>query len=69
MKDEDKKKNDKPTARPIVYFKDFEKRFDDLLTKNRTPRAESTIQTATEDTHRSHTVPEELSMMTTAKKR
>ena len=68
MKDEDKKKNDKPTARPIVYFKDFEKRFDDLLTKNRTPRAESTIQTGT-DTQRSHTVPEELSRMTTAKKR
>ena len=43
MKDEEAKKEAKPTARPIVYFKDFEKRFDDLLTKNRTPRAESTI--------------------------
>ena len=43
MKDEKALKDAKPTARPIVYFKDFEKRFDDLLTKNRTPRAESTI--------------------------
>ena len=28
----------RPVARPVVYFKDFEKRFDSLLNKNKTPR-------------------------------
>ena len=41
-----KEKTNKPTARPIVYFKDFEKRFDELLAKNKTPRGQhSTIST------------------------
>ena len=38
MKDAEKKENSKPTAKPVMYFKDFEKRFDELLTKNKTPR-------------------------------
>ena len=38
MKDAEKKLNAKPTATPVVYFKDFEKRFDELLVKNKTPR-------------------------------
>lgn len=43
MKDAEKKLKSKPTTRPVVYFKDFEKRFDELLTKNKTPRADTTI--------------------------
>ena len=39
MKDEAKRAQSKPKIRPVVYFKDFERRFDDLLTKNKTPRA------------------------------
>ena len=39
MKDEEKRAKSKPKIRPVVYFKDFERRFDDLLTKNKTPRA------------------------------
>ena len=31
MKEAERKLNEKPTTKPIVYFKDFEKRFDDLL--------------------------------------
>ena len=41
MKETEKLENAKPQTRPVVYFKDFEKRFDDLLTKNKTPRAET----------------------------
>ena len=44
MKETEKLQASKPTTRPVVYFKDFEKRFDELLTKNKTPRA-STIET------------------------
>ena len=43
LKDEQKAVK-KPTAKPVVYFKDFEKRFDELLIKDKTPR-ESTIST------------------------
>jgi len=38
MKEAEKKLSQKPTATPVVYFKDFEKRFDELLVKNKTPR-------------------------------
>lgn len=41
MKDAEKKLNAKPTATPVVYFKDFEKRFDELLVKNKTPRKDT----------------------------
>ena len=44
MKEAERKLNEKPTAKPIVYFKDFEKRFDDLLVQNKTPRM-ATIDT------------------------
>ena len=40
-----------------MLFKDFEKRFDDLLTKNKTPRADpnmSSISPRGEDTYRSN---------------
>jgi len=44
MKDE--QKNKKPTTKPTVYFKDFEKRFDALLVRNRSPNPTlSTIST------------------------
>ena len=42
MKDAEKKLNEKPQATPVVYFKDFEKRFDELLVKNKTPRQPDT---------------------------
>jgi len=38
MRDEEKRAKSKPKIRPVVYFKDFEKRFDDLMSKNKTPR-------------------------------
>ena len=41
----DEENDSKPTAKPVVYFKDFERRFDDLLTKNqkgKTPRGQKT---------------------------
>ena len=41
MKDAEKLAKAKPTAKPVVYFKDFEKRFDELLIKNKTPRGET----------------------------
>lgn len=31
MKDEEKRAKSKPKIKPVVYFKDFERRFDDLL--------------------------------------
>ena len=45
MKEAERKLNEKPTAKPIVYFKDFEKRFDDLIVQNKTPRQDTTIET------------------------
>lgn len=39
MKDEEKNAKSKPKIKPVVYFKDFERRFDDLLVKTKTPRA------------------------------
>lgn len=46
MKEAERKLNAKPTSnKPIVYFKDFEKRFDDLLVQNKTPRQDTTIET------------------------
>ena len=46
MKEAERKLNSKPTSnKPIVYFKDFEKRFDDLLVQNKTPRQDTTIET------------------------
>ena len=41
MKDAENKLNAKPTATPVVYLKDFEKRFDELLVKNKTPRKDT----------------------------
>ena len=41
MKEAEKKLSLKPTAKPVAYFKDFEKRFDELLVKNKTPRQET----------------------------
>lgn len=41
MKDKETKKKLLPTAKPVVYFKDFEKRFDELLVRNKTPRKET----------------------------
>ena len=57
MKDAEKKEASKPQAKPVMLFKDFEKRFDDLLTKNKTPRVDgnmSSISPRGEDTHRSN---------------
>lgn len=59
MKDAEAKEKAKPQARPVMYFKDFERRFDDLLTKNKTPRDgnQSTISPRGLDTDRTNKYP------------
>ena len=38
MKEEEKNAQAKPKIKPVAYFKDFERRFDDLLVKTKTQR-------------------------------
>jgi hypothetical protein len=59
-----------PTAKPTVYFKDFERRFDELLVKNKTPNPTlSTISTPGKHDSLSNDLPLQRQKNIVAKKK